>query len=51
MPEPDEKNERDRIMIEHGCDEVDAAIIMAERIDKARGLEIIKRENAGDQYE
>ncbi|WP_236451707.1 conjugative transfer ATPase [Stutzerimonas stutzeri] len=51
MTEPDEKNERYRIMNEHGCDEVDAAIIMAERIDKARGLEIIKRENAGDQYE
>lgn len=48
MTEPEEKNERYRIMGEHGCDELDAAIIMAERIDKARGLEVIKREQAGD---
>ncbi|MGJ8517625.1 conjugative transfer ATPase [Carnimonas bestiolae] len=36
--EPDEKRERREIMDEEGCDELEAAIRVAERLDKARGL-------------
>lgn len=43
MTEPEEKNERFRIMGEHGCSELDAAIFTAEKIDRARGLEVLSR--------
>ncbi|WP_122339470.1 conjugative transfer ATPase [Pseudomonas caricapapayae] len=43
MTEPEEKNARYRIMNEHGCSELDAAIMMAEQIDRARGLEVLSR--------
>ncbi|MBB3104440.1 hypothetical protein FHR87_002856 [Azomonas macrocytogenes] len=47
MTEPEEKNERYRLMNEFNCDELGAAIIMAERIDQARGLEVLKQDEMG----
>ncbi|CAJ8388728.1 conjugative transfer ATPase, PFL_4706 family [Burkholderia pseudomallei] len=38
MTEPEEKNERYRLMQEFGISELDAAIKVAERIDHARGI-------------
>jgi conjugative transfer ATPase len=43
MTEGDEKNERYRLMQEHQIGELDAAIRVAERIDRARGIESIGR--------
>ncbi|MGJ8518371.1 conjugative transfer ATPase [Carnimonas bestiolae] len=37
--EPDEKKERADIMAEEGCDELEAAIKVAEKLDRLRGLE------------
>jgi conjugative transfer ATPase len=37
--EPEEKAERAEIMREHGCSELDAAIKVAEKLDRLRGLE------------
>ena len=39
MTEPEEKNERYRLMQQYQCSELDAAIRIAERIDRARGIE------------
>lgn len=39
MTEPEEKAERFALMREHGISELDAAILVAERIDRARGIE------------
>lgn len=38
MTEPEEKNERYQLMQQHGISELEAAIRMAERIDRARGI-------------
>ncbi|MFK4135350.1 type IV secretory pathway, VirB4 component [Pseudomonas luteola] len=43
MTEPEEKNERFRLMQEHGIEELDAAIMVAERIDQARGIALLDR--------
>ncbi|MCY1380977.1 conjugative transfer ATPase [compost metagenome] len=37
--EPEEKAERFQLMQQHGCSELDAAFKVAERIDRARGIE------------
>ncbi|WP_025809910.1 conjugative transfer ATPase [Pseudomonas chlororaphis] len=37
--EPEEKAERFQLMQQHACDELDAAFKVAERIDRARGIE------------
>lgn len=42
MTEPEEKNERYRLMQEHGIEELDAAIMVAERIDMARGIALLE---------
>lgn len=39
MTEPEEKAERFALMQQHGISELDAAILVAERIDRARGIE------------
>lgn len=39
MTEPEEKAARFALMREHGISELDAAILMAEQIDRARGIE------------
>ncbi|MBP2834725.1 conjugative transfer ATPase [Dickeya parazeae] len=39
MTEKEEKVERRRLMNEHNCSELDAAILVAKALDKARGLE------------
>ncbi|WP_025806322.1 conjugative transfer ATPase [Pseudomonas chlororaphis] len=39
MTEPEEKAERFRLMQEHGISELDAAFMVAEAIDRARGIE------------
>ena len=39
MTEPEEKRERNLIMQELGCTELEAAFVVAERMDKARGIE------------
>jgi hypothetical protein len=39
MTEPEEKAARFKLMQEHGLSELDAAIRMAEEIDRARGIE------------
>ncbi|WP_186207343.1 conjugative transfer ATPase [Burkholderia gladioli] len=39
MTEPEEKNERYQLMQQFGCSELDAAIRVAARIDRARGIE------------
>lgn len=39
MTEPEEKAERFALMQQHGINELDAAILVAERIDRARGIE------------
>ncbi|HEV2678915.1 MAG TPA: conjugative transfer ATPase [Rhodanobacter sp.] len=39
MTEPEEKNERYQLMQQFGCSELDAAIRIAARIDRARGIE------------
>lgn len=39
MTEPEEKNERHALMVEHHLSELDAAMYVAERIDRARGIE------------
>jgi conjugative transfer ATPase len=39
MTEPEEKAERARLMREHGCSELEAAMLMAKAIDEARGIE------------
>ncbi|UOB57003.1 conjugative transfer ATPase [Burkholderia pyrrocinia] len=39
MTEPEEKAERFRLMQQHGISELDAAFMVAERIDRARGIE------------
>lgn len=38
MTEPEEKNERYQLMQQHGISELEAAIRVAERIDRARGI-------------
>ena len=38
MTEPEEKAERMELMRENGISELDAAILVAKRIDKARGI-------------
>jgi conjugative transfer ATPase len=42
MTEPEEKAARFKLMQEHGISELDAAIKMAENIDRARGIEPLK---------
>ncbi len=39
MTEPEEKAQRFQLMQEHGISELDAAFMMAEKIDRARGIE------------
>lgn len=39
MTEPEEKAERFQLMQQHGISELDAAILVAEKIDRARGIE------------
>jgi conjugative transfer ATPase len=39
MTEPEEKNERYQLMQQHGISELDAAFRVAEKIDRARGIE------------
>lgn len=39
MTEPEEKNERFKLMQEFGCSELDAAMMVAQKIDRARGIE------------
>jgi hypothetical protein len=39
MTEPEEKAERWTLMQDHGCSELEAAYRVAERIDRARGIE------------
>lgn len=39
MTEPEEKAERWRLMQEHGCSELEAAMRVARRIDQGRGIE------------
>jgi hypothetical protein len=41
MTEPEEKAERYRLMQEHGVSELDAALMVAEQIDRARGIETL----------
>ncbi|KPZ12437.1 hypothetical protein ALO41_200149 [Pseudomonas amygdali pv. ulmi] len=43
MTEPEEKNARFKLMQEHGIDELDAAIMVAEAIDQARGIPLLDR--------
>lgn len=38
MTEPEEKNERYQLMQKHGISELDAAILVAEKMDKHRGI-------------
>ncbi|MDR2625658.1 MAG: conjugative transfer ATPase, partial [Zoogloeaceae bacterium] len=44
MTEPEEKAERYRLMQEHGINELDAALMVAEKIDQARGIETLPLE-------
>jgi len=44
MTDPEEKNERYKLMIKHGLGELDAALRMAEGIDRARGIEPVRPE-------
>ncbi|MCY1188169.1 conjugative transfer ATPase [compost metagenome] len=39
MTEPEEKAERFQLMQQHGISELDAAFRVAEKIDRARGIE------------
>lgn len=41
MTEPEEKKERYDLMKQHNCSELEAAFLMAESIDKARGIETL----------
>lgn len=45
MTEPEEKAARFKLMQEHGISELDAAIRMAENIDRARGIEPLRFDN------
>jgi conjugative transfer ATPase len=47
MTEPEEKNERYRLMQEHGIDELDAALRMAQKIDRSRGIEPLSLDALG----
>ncbi len=42
MTEPEEKNERHALMVEHRIEELDASMLVAERIDRARGIEPLR---------
>src|SRR3546814_8187091 len=43
MTEPEEKAERFQLMQQHGISELDAAFRVAEKIDRARGIEPLAR--------
>jgi hypothetical protein len=45
MTEPEEKAERHQLMREHGISELDAAFKVAEKIDRARGIEPLSSEH------
>ena len=47
MTEPQEKAARHRLMQQHGISELDAAIRMAQDIDRARGIEPFNLELSG----
>jgi type IV secretory pathway VirB4 component len=42
MTDPEEKNERYKLMMKHGLAELDAALRIAEAIDRARGIEPVQ---------
>ena len=41
MTEPEEKKERHDLMVKHQCSELEAAFLMAESIDQARGIDTL----------
>jgi hypothetical protein len=47
MTEPEEKAERYELMQQHGISELDAAFRVAERIDRARGIEPLRLDTFG----
>jgi conjugative transfer ATPase len=47
MTEPEEKAERYQLMQQHGISELDAAFMMAEKIDRARGIEPLSLDTFG----
>lgn len=51
MTEPEEKNERYQLMQQHGISELDAAFRVAEKIDRARGIEPLPFEALPDHHE
>jgi hypothetical protein len=42
MTDPEEKNERYKLMMKHGLAELDAALRIADAIDRARGIEPVQ---------
>jgi len=54
MTEPEEKNERYQLMQKHGVSELDAAMLMAQEMDKKRGIDapehkIVSRSSNGNK--